>query len=323
MSRKICEVCNDVSSGKRLDVFCTDLGVYPSRSAAAKAIESGKVLVNGASASKKYILKMGDAVVCEIEENDAPSELEGQDIPLDIRYEDDDLIVLSKQAGLICHPANEHRDNTLVNALIYMYGINGLCDVQGEDDRYGIVHRLDGDTSGLMLAAKTNEAGLALMEQIGNREVDRRYLALVHDIISPENGLVDVPIMRNPKDRKTMTAGEGSSSRDAITTFNVLERFPGDGVSGGYTLIECKLYTGRTHQIRVHMQYIGHPIVGDPVYNSKGPKNSKAQLGLDRQFLHSYKLGFKHPKTGDEMTFEDDLPEDLSSALNILRERSK
>lgn len=322
MSRKVCNVCDAASAGKRLDVFCADVGAYASRSAAAKAIAAQQVLVNGKPATKKHIVESGDAVVCDVEEQGYSGELQGQDIPLDIRYEDDDIIVLSKQAGLICHPANEHRDNTLVNALIYKYGIGGLCDVQGESDRYGIVHRLDSDTSGLMLAAKTNEAGLSLMDQIGKRDVDRHYLALVHGIIPVDSGLVDVPIMRNPRDRKTMCAGEGPSSREAITTFKVLERFEGDGVSDGYTLIECKLYTGRTHQIRVHMQYIGHPIVGDPTYNAKGPKSPKAQLGLDRQFLHSYKLGFAHPITEEKMSFEDELPQDLNDALKALRERA-
>ena len=319
MSRRVCNVCDEASSGKRLDVFCADVGAYASRSAAAKAIAAGSVLVNGKEASKKHIVEQGDVVICDIEDEVFSSELQGQDIPLDIRYEDDDIIVLSKQAGLICHPANEYKDNTLVNALIHRYGINGLCDVQGESDRYGIVHRLDSDTSGLMLAAKTNEAGLALMDQIGNREVDRHYMALVHGIIAPDNGLIDVPIMRNPRDRKTMSAGDGPSSREAITTFNVIERFEGDGVSDGYTLIECKLYTGRTHQIRVHMQYIGHPIVGDPTYNAKGPKSPKAQLGLNRQFLHSYKLGFMHPITEEKMYFEDELPDDLAEALDSIK----
>lgn len=302
-----------------MDVFCSDLGIYPSRSAASKAIGLNKVLVNKEPSSKNYSVKAKDVVICEIEDDVDQTEITGQAIPLDIRYEDDDIIVLSKQAGLICHPANDHRENTLVNALVHKYGISNLCDVQGEADRYGIVHRLDGDTSGLMLAAKNNEAGLALMEQIGAREVDRRYIALVHGIISPNNGLIDVPIMRNPRDRKTMCAGEGPSSREAITTFEVIERFDGDGTNDGYTLVECKLYTGRTHQIRVHMQYIGHPVVGDATYNAKGPKSAKAQLGLNRQFLHSYKLGFAHPITGKEMRFEDELPDDLARALDNLR----
>ena len=199
----------------------------------------------------------------------------------------------------------------MVNALIHRYGASGLCDVQGESDRLGIVHRLDGDTSGLMLAARTDLAGRLLMEAIGRKDVDRRYLALVHGVVAPETGLVDAPIERCPSDRTRMSVGDGPSSRDAMTTFTVLDRFEGCGASDGYTLLECKLYTGRTHRIRVHMQYIKHPIVGDATYNAHGPKDARSQLGLSRQFLHSYKLGFAHPVTNEEMSFSDGLPDDL------------
>lgn len=321
MARSVCNVVSSEDAGKRLDAFCADLGLYGSRSAAAKAIERECVLVNGAAAAKGTALKEGDAVVCELIEEAPLGALEGEPIPLDVRYEDDDVIVLSKQAGLICHPANEHRDGTLVNALIHRYGQSGLCNVQGDSDRPGIVHRLDGDTSGLMMAARNDEAGQRLMDAISSKEVDRRYLALVHGIIPSDTGLIDAPIMRNPADRKTMAVGDGPSSRDAITTFKVLDRFEGDGRDDGYTLVECKLYTGRTHQIRVHMQYIKHPIVGDPEYNAHGPKDEKANLGLDRQFLHSYKLGFHHPMTGEEMSFEDELPDDLMKALDSISPR--
>ena len=321
MGRSVCNVVSADEAGKRLDAFCADLGLYGSRSGAAKAIEQGKVLVNGEPTSKGATLKASDAVVCELADEGSAAPLEGEPIPLDVRYEDDDVIVLSKQAGLICHPANEHRDGTLVNALIHRYGHAGLCNVQGEDDRPGIVHRLDGDTSGLMMAARNDEAGQLLMDAIGRKEVDRRYLALVHGIIQTDTGLIDAPIMRNPADRKSMAVGDGPSSRDAITTFKVLERFEGDGRNDGYTLLECKLYTGRTHQIRVHMQYIKHPIVGDPLYNAHGPKDERSNLGLHRQFLHSHKLGFHHPMTGEEMSFEDELPDDLMEALESLSPR--
>lgn len=320
MSRSVCNVATLADAGKRLDAALAEFGTYPSRSAAARACDAGRVLVNGVPASKKHVLKPGDAVVCELVEDAGATSLSGEPIGLDVRYEDADMAVISKQAGLICHPANEHRDGTLVNALIYRYGADGLCDVQGESDRLGIVHRLDADTSGLMLVARTDEAGRALMDAIGLRQVDRRYLALVHGVIPPDTGLIDAPIMRNPSERTTMRVGDGPSSRDAITTFKVLERFDADAVGAdGYTLVECKLYTGRTHQIRVHMQYIKHPIVGDPVYRANGPKDAASQLGLARQFLHSYKLGFDHPMTGERMEFEDDLPDDLRSALEKLR----
>ena len=321
MGRSVCNVVGSEEAGKRLDAFCTDLGLYGSRSAAAKAIDRGNVLVNGKGVAKGTTLKAGDAVVCELADDAPVAELSGEPIPLDIRYEDDDVVVLSKQAGLICHPAHEHRDGTLVNALVHRYGQSGLCNVQGDMDRLGIVHRLDGDTSGLMMAARNDEAGQLLMDAISRKEVDRRYMALVHGIIQPDTGLIDAPIMRNPSDRKTMAVGDGPSSRDAITTFTVLDRFEGDGRNDGFTLLECKLYTGRTHQIRVHMQYIKHPIVGDPAYNAHGPKDEKSNLGLNRQFLHSYKLGFHHPITGEEMLFEDELPDDLMVALNSLSSR--
>lgn len=321
MSRSVCNVVSPEEAGKRLDAFCADLGFYPSRSAAAKAIDQELVLVNGKPAVKSAPLKGGDAVVCELLDDAPAAPLAGEPIPLDIRYEDDDVIVLSKQAGLICHPANEHRDGTLVNALIHRYGQSGLCNVQGDMDRPGIVHRLDGDTSGLMMAARNDEAGQLLMDAISRKEVDRRYLALVHGVIQTDTGLIDAPIMRNPADRKTMAVGDGPSARDAITTFKVLDRFEGDGASDGYTLLECKLYTGRTHQIRVHMQYVKHPIVGDPAYQAHGPKDERSNLGLKRQFLHSYKLGFHHPMTGEEMSFEDELPDDLMEALDSISAR--
>lgn len=321
MGRSVCNVAGNDSDGMRIDAFCASLGLYASRSAAARAIEEGMVLVNGRPVQKRYALKSGDAVVCELAEEAAITPLAGEAIPLDVRYEDDDVVVLSKQAGLICHPANEHRDGTLVNALIHRYGAEGLCNVQGESDRLGIVHRLDGDTSGLMMAARTDIAGKLLMEAIARKEVDRRYLALVHGVIRPDTGLVDAPIERSRDDRTRMAVGDGPSARDAITTFTVLNRFEADGTDDGYTLVECKLYTGRTHQIRVHMQYIKHPIVGDPVYNAHGPKDARSQLGLGRQFLHSYRLSLVHPLTGEEMSFSDGLPHDLQTALDSISER--
>ncbi len=321
MGRSVCNVVGREDAGVRVDAFCAGLGLYASRSAAVRAIEDGMVLVNGDAVQKRCALKAGDTVVCELFDDAVRTPLTGEPIPLDVRYEDDDIVVISKQAGLICHPANEHRDGTLVNALIHRYGADGLCNVQGEADRLGIVHRLDGDTSGLMMVARTDLAGQLLMDAIGRKEVDRRYLALVHGVIRPDTGLIDAPIERSRDDRTRMAVGDGPSARDAITTFAVLDRFEGDGADDGYTLVECKLYTGRTHQIRVHMQYIKHPIVGDPAYNAHGPKDARAQLGLARQFLHSYKLGFGHPLTGEEMSFEDGLPGDLAGALESIAAR--
>lgn len=307
--------------GKRLDVALSDAGLFPSRSAAGKAIDRGSVLINGNPPAKKQKLTEGDAIIYTIEEEQRGS-VEPQDIPLDIRYEDEDMLVLSKQVGLVCHPAEDHFDGTLVNALIHHCGYENLCSVQGEEeDRLGIVHRLDRDTSGLMLAAKTNEAGYALMEDIRLRNVDRHYLALVHGNIAGNRGMIDAPITRHPKERMRMCVRETPQARDAITTFNVLERYSAGPKDDGYTLIDCKLFTGRTHQIRVHMEYTRHPLVGDPVYTSNGPKADNAQLGLTRQFLHSFRLGLDHPITHERIEFADNLPSDLAEALNSLADR--
>lgn len=320
--REICHIVSADEDLTRLDALLANCGAYASRSAAARAIDAGQVLVDGVARSKSYAPRTGDSVFCQIEEEAVKSSLQGEDIPLDVRFEDEWLAVISKQAGLICHPSPDHDSGTLVNALIFKYGANGLCNVQGEFDRPGIVHRLDGDTSGLMLIAKDDEAGLKLMEAISLKQVERRYVALVHGIISVDTGMIDAPIERCAADRKKMAVGDGASARDAITTFKVLERFAGDGRNDGYTLVECKLYTGRTHQIRVHMQYIGHPIVGDPLYNAKGPKDVESQLGLTRQFLHSWKVGFDHPVTGEHVELRDGFPDDFEVALSQIGPRS-
>lgn len=309
-------------AGQRLDGLLGSRGLYESRSAAAKAIQEGKVLIDGKPAAKKTIVAAGQAVVYEVPEEAVETPLRGEPIPLDVRFEDDDLLVLSKQAGLICHPSEDHSEGTLVNALIFHCGAAGLCDVQGEQDRLGIVHRLDMDTSGLMLAAKSNVAGQLLMDAIADRAVDRHYLALVHGVIAGDTGMVDAPIARHPRDRLRMAVRDCDSAREALTTFKVLERFAAGPKDNGYSLVECKLYTGRTHQIRVHMEYIGHPVVGDPLYRSHSPRGESASLGLHRQFLHSYALAFEHPLSGDELEFCDNLPTDLQDALDMLAPRS-
>ncbi len=309
------------NAGVRLDVYLADMCAYKSRSAAAKACECGLVLVNGKPASKKTILECGDFVFAEYEQEEIFG-LVGQDIPLDIRYEDEDLLVISKQAGLVCHPSDDHKDNTLVNALIAHCGAEHLCNVQGEDDRLGIVHRLDMDTTGLMLAAKSNEAGRALMESIRVRAVDRHYIALVHGQIPHDTGLIDAPISRHAQDRLRMAVRDIPQARDAMTTFSVLERFEAGKHDNGYTLIDCKLFTGRTHQIRVHMEYARHPLVGDPLYTTHAPHYEQASLGLARQFLHSFRLGFEHPINGENLEFVDHIPDDLEDCLCKIKERS-
>ncbi len=323
MARSVKYIANNDDAGMRLDTMLYDRELYPSRSAAAKAVEAGEVFVDDELVSKKHLVKEGSVILCMKEDEAAPGIVDGQPIDLDIRFEDEDMIVLSKQVGLVCHPSVDHFDGTLVNALINHCGAENLCNVQGEDDRLGIVHRLDRDTSGLMLAAKSNEAGRTLMEDIRLRAVDRHYLALVHGIIPHETGMIDAPIARDANERTKMAVRDVPSAREAITTFKVLERFDPARNDDGYTLIECKLFTGRTHQIRVHMQYTRHPIVGDPVYNSHGPREANAQLGLFRQFLHSYRIGFDHPCSGERLEFCDNLPRDLRDALDALSDRSR
>jgi len=305
--------------GQRIDLLLATLNLYRSRSLAARFIEGQRVFVNGNNVSKRYLVAAGDIIVYEKEESPVEQKLFGQPIDLDIRFEDANLLVISKQAGLVCHPSTDHSDGTLVNALIHHCGAENLCNVQGGDDRLGIVHRLDRDTTGLMLAAKTNEAGYALMDGIRERSIERHYLALVHGNIAHDTGMIDAPITRSPSDRTKMTVLDNSASREAITTFSVIERFEASTHDDGYTLIDCKLFTGRTHQIRVHMLYIKHPCVGDPVYSGGTPK---AQIGLERQFLHSYNIEFNHPLSGEKMRFSDKLPEDLAQALRQLSSRS-
>ncbi len=323
MARMLSYSATALDAGERLDSLLAARACFASRSAAARAIESGNVFVNGANVVKKYVVAAGDVIVYQEEEEVETGPVTGQPIDLDIRFEDDDLIVLSKQIGLVCHPSVDHTDGTLVNALIYHCGADHLCNVQGEDDRLGIVHRLDRDTSGLMLAAKTDAAGYALMEDIRDRAVDRHYLALVHGVIAPDTGMIDAPIARSANERTRMAVRDVPSARDAVTTFRVLERFEPRQHDDGYTLIDCKLFTGRTHQIRVHMQYAKHPLVGDPVYTSNGPKDARAQLGLKRQFLHSFRIRFIHPETSEELEFADNLPRDLDEALHSLGDRSR
>ncbi|HSK48403.1 MAG TPA: RluA family pseudouridine synthase, partial [Coriobacteriia bacterium] len=237
-------------------------------------------------------------------------------IPLDIRFEDKDMIVLSKPPGLVVHPAQGHWSGTLVHALLAHSEDLGMA--QGED-RPGIVHRLDKDTSGLMMVAKSDHAQVALQEAIKVRSIDRRYITLVHGWIAPDTGLIDAPLAREQRDRMRMGVSDRVDAKQSVTTFRVLERFEAGRYDDGFTLLECKLYTGRTHQIRVHMAYIKHPCVGDPIY---GPGKLKADLGLERQFLHAYRLELEHPVTGEYLRFIDPPPEDLASRLASIKDLS-
>ena len=293
-------------AGQRLDALLGQLEFLVSRSAASRLIEGGHVVVDGDIAPKKHSVRAGERIEIEVPPYDR-GDLVAEDIPLDIRFEDEHMIVLSKPAGLVVHPAEGHWTGTLVHALLAHS--DELGSLQG-DDRPGIVHRLDKDTSGLMMVAKTDEAQVALQEAIKVRSVDRRYLTLVHGRIAPDTGLIDAALGRDPRERMRMAVSDSSSAKQSVTTFRVLERFEAGPADEGFTMLECKLYTGRTHQIRVHMAYISHPCVGDPVY---GQRRVKADHGLERQFLHAYRLEFEHPITRERLRFVDPLPDDLET----------
>jgi 23S rRNA pseudouridine1911/1915/1917 synthase len=301
--------------GLRLDVLLGGLESLASRSAAVRLIEGGFVTVDGQPAAKKHSVRAGERIELELQPRTV-SDLIPEFIPLDIRYEDGEMIVLSKQADFVVHPAQGHWSGTLVHALLAH--AEQLGSLQGED-RPGIVHRLDKDTTGLMMVAKTDDTQVALQEAIKIRAVDRRYLALVHGWIAPDSGLVDAPLARDPRDRMRMGVSDRLDAKQSVTTFRVLERFEPGRYDEGFTLLECKLYTGRTHQIRVHMNYIKHPVVGDQLYGSAG---YKANLGLERQFLHSYRLTFTHPVSGAELTFVDPPSDDLRALLDQIAEYS-
>ena len=307
----------------RLDAFLASGQDMPSRSSCAKLVESGQVTINETPAtSKSEKVLMGDRVRAVVDEPEplvpagglAPNPY----IDLDIRFEDEHLMVLSKQAGLVCHPSPGHVDDTLANALVAHCGINHLGILQGED-RPGIVHRLDMDTSGLMLAAKDDDTQKALQDLIRLRTLDRRYVTLVWGYVAADSGTIDTGIARSTRDRIRMAVSDEPGAREAITTFRVLERFEARRRDEGYTLLECHLYTGRTHQIRVHMRHINHQCIGDPLY---GRGDLAQNLGLTRQFLHSWRVSFDHPATGDRIKLADTLPCDLRDVLESLSDRS-
>lgn len=310
-------IVSQTEQGMRIDALMATFPEVDSRAEAVRLLQEGLVQLNGNLHTAKKRVVLADDRIEYLVNPQTRLQLLAEPIELDIRYEDDYLLVISKQAGMVVHPGHGNLDGTLVNALLYHCGYENLAILQGED-RPGIVHRLDKDTSGLMLAAKDQQAGLALQEGIRTRNIERRYLALVHGYIAPDTGMVDAPISRGFNERNRMTVGESPTAREAITTFKVLRRYEASASDDGYTFLECKLYTGRTHQIRVHMDYIGHPCVGDLVYGHYVPA---AQLELSRQFLHSSYLRFEHPQTGEEMEFSDALPPDLAAALKSIESR--
>jgi 23S rRNA pseudouridine1911/1915/1917 synthase len=302
--------------GTRIDVLISECGMLPSRAVTQKLIERNCVRVNGLTVTKRYKVRSGDRITVEVPPSES-SDLVAEDVELDVRFEDESLIVLSKAAGMVVHPAHGHWSGTLVHALL---GYSEDLGTLAGDERPGIVHRLDKDTSGLMIVAKNDDVQRALQSMIQQRLVERRYIALVHGRVVPDTGLIDAPIGRHPKEPRKMWVSDASGARQAVTSFRTLERFESNGIDEGYTLIECKLQTGRTHQIRVHCAYIKHPVVGDPLY---GRRKLREDLGLTRQFLHSYSLAFDHPVTGERVSISDCLPSDLASALRSVADRSE
>ncbi|NLM50732.1 MAG: RluA family pseudouridine synthase [Clostridiaceae bacterium] len=277
-----------------------------SRSYVQKLIEEGQITVNGKMIKANYKTKAGDRIDVVVPDPKTIS-LEPQKIDLDIVYEDDCLLVINKPRNMVVHPAAGNYDNTLVNAILYhckgkLSGING-------EIRPGIVHRLDKDTTGLLVAAKDDETHKALSEQLKHRTLFREYYALVHGNIKEDSFVIDAPIGRDDKDRKKMAVKKSGNAREAITNVLVIERFL------KYTLVSCRLKTGRTHQIRVHMKYKNHPVVGDKVYGIKD------EFNLEGQLLHAKTIGFIHPKTKEYMEFSAPLPQDFSKVLDLLRKR--
>lgn len=292
---------SEEDAGQRLDVYLSNKSEV-SRSHIKNLVENQKVFIGGKSVKAGQILKKGD-IITVYEEEIKELNLEPQDIPIDIVYEDDDIAVVNKPQGMVVHPASGSYDRTLVNALLFrlksLSSINGII-------RPGIVHRLDKDTSGLLVVAKNDEAHISLQSQIASKEAKRYYYALVDGIVSKDEGIIETYIDRSKKDRKMMAVSQ-NSGRIAITMYKVLQRF------NKYTLMEYELKTGRTHQIRVHSKHIGHPVVGDSVYGGSNKFDLRGQL------LHAHKLVLTHPRTGQIMSFEAPLPDYFENVLNKLR----
>ncbi|MBO5287396.1 MAG: RluA family pseudouridine synthase [Clostridia bacterium] len=296
---------NDIK--KRLDVFVSE-AMEITRSSAQGLIDDGLVLVNGRACAKNYKLRLGDAVEVEYKEPE-PLNVEAENIPLDIIYEDEDIVVINKPSGMVVHPAPGNESGTLVNALLYhcqgsLSGINGVI-------RPGIVHRIDKDTSGLLVVAKNDESHVFLSSLLKDHGIKRVYHAILTGHLKETQGTVNAPIARHPIDRKKMAVVAGG--REAITHYKVICEYP------SFTYAKMELETGRTHQIRVHMSYLGHPIIGDTVYGggkTTFEKNNKALL--DGQMLHARELSFPHPRTKELMTFECDLPQSFKTILERL-----
>ncbi|CUB09482.1 RluA family pseudouridine synthase [Bacillus anthracis] len=301
MSEVVQVTVAEEQKNERIDKFVAGINNEWSRTQVQQWIKDDVVTVNGKAVKGNYKVRENDEITVTIPE---PEELDIQpeDMNLEIYYEDADVLVVNKPRGMVVHPAPGHTSGTLVNGLMHhctdLSGINGVM-------RPGIVHRIDKDTSGLLMVAKNDMAHESLVNQLVAKTVTRRYKAIVHGVIPHDKGTIDAPIARDKKERQNMTVDE--NGKHAVTHFQVLERFK------DFTLVECRLETGRTHQIRVHMKYIGYPLAGDPKY---GPKKT---LDMNGQALHAGILGFDHPRTGEYIQFEAPIPEVFEDALNILR----
>lgn len=294
-------ICDNES---RCDVYIAENAEGISRSFLKKLFDLGEIFVNGKAVRASYKLKCGDEISFSLPEA-KPLSVTAQNIPIDIVYEDDELLVINKARGMVVHPAAGNEDGTLVNALMYhcgetLSGINGVM-------RPGIVHRIDKDTTGLLVVAKNDNAHQKLTDQLSDHTLSRVYYAIVHGNIKEDNLTIDAPIARDSNDRKKMTIAK-NGGRDALTHISVLERF------GKYTFIRCRLKTGRTHQIRVHTKSIMHPILGDKTYGLK-----KEEFPLEGQLLHAGEIGFIHPASGEEVSFKAPLPDDFSQTLEKIR----
>ena len=290
------------STNERIDSYLSNITeVDLTRAKIQSLIKTGNILVNGKSVKNSYKVNDGDEIDITYVEEDL--DVKGEDIPLNIVYEDEDVLVINKESGMVVHPSLGNTSGTLVNALI---NYSKLSTING-DFRPGIVHRIDKDTSGLLVVAKNDKAHLFLSDELKEHKIKRKYVALVHGVIKFDKGTVDAPIGRDKNDRKKM-AVTSDNSKEAITHFRVIDRYKNT------TLIECELETGRTHQIRVHMKYIEHPIVNDPVYSRDKNIDGFGQM------LHAKEISFIHPKTKKEMTFTCDVPEEFDKILKIYKE---
>lgn len=289
-------------AGQRADVVLAAM-LELTRSNMQKLLDEGRAVKDTKVIKSNYKVKLGDEIIVTLPEPQ-PLDVQPENIPLDIIYEDEDVVVVNKARGMVVHPAAGNYSGTLVNALLYhcknLSGINGVI-------RPGIVHRLDKDTSGIMICAKNDAAHVSLSEQIQSKTAQRTYLAVVRGNIKTDSGVIETQISRDKDDRKKMAVVK-EGGRNAITEYEVVERF------GKYTIVKCKLKTGRTHQIRVHMEYLGYPLVGDPKYSPM-----KTPFSINGQALHSLTLAFDHPRTGERMEFEAKLPEDLHKIVTRLR----